>query len=181
MGFNFKKLEMDGLVKVTPRLFNDNRGFFLENYNQNRFAEAGILDNFIQDNVSFSKKNVIRGLHYQITPFGQSKLVSVMKGEILDIVVDIRKNSKTFGKHFDVILNDETKEQLYIPVGFAHGFLVLSEEAVVQYKVSAPYSKEHERGIIWNDSDLQIPWGVSAPIISDKDEVLPQFKFAEVF
>lgn len=181
MNFNFEHLELKGLIKVKPILFKDERGFFLENYNKDKFAIGGITDNFIQDNVSLSKKNVIRGLHYQIEPFAQSKLVSVMKGEILDVVIDLRKSSKTFGNYLKFHLDDIKKEQLYIPKGFAHGFSVLSDEAVVQYKVASPYSKEHERGIIWNDNTLLIDWEVKNPILSDKDKILSEFKYAEFF
>jgi len=181
MGFSFEKFPIEGLVKVIPDLFKDNRGYFLENYNTKTFCSNGITSNFIQDNVSFSKKNVIRGLHYQVAPFAQAKLVSVMSGEILDIAVDIRSNSSTFGKYVSVVLSEKNREQLYVPEGFAHGFIVLSSFSVVQYKVSAVYSPVSERGIIWNDPDLNIAWGVDSPILSDKDKLLPFFKKSEVF
>jgi dTDP-4-dehydrorhamnose 3,5-epimerase len=181
MSFKFEKLNIKGLVKVIPTIYTDKRGYFLENFNKFQYKQGGITVNFIQDNLSFSKKNVIRGLHYQLPPFEQDKLVCVMKGEILDIAVDIRRNSETFGKYEKLILSDTKREQFFIPKGFAHGFLVLSDFAVVQYKISAPYSPKQERGIIWNDSDLNIDWQVENPVLSDKDKLLPNLKEAEVF
>jgi len=181
MGFKFEHLELEGLIKVVPTIYNDERGYFLENFNVSQFEKGGISVTFIQDNLSYSKKNVIRGLHYQLPPFAQDKLVCVMKGEILDVAVDIRKGSETFRQFKTVLLSDKNREQLFIPKGFAHGFSVLSDFAIVQYKISAPYSKKHERGIIWNDKDLNINWQINNPILSEKDKLLPSLKDAEVF
>ena len=161
-----------------PRVFEDSRGFFFEAYNETIFNEAGVNYKFVQDNQSFSKYGVIRGLHYQLNPHAQCKLVRVLEGRILDVAVDIRKNSASFGKHFSVELSADNKKQLLIPHGFAHGFSVLSPTAAVLYKCDAFYSKESEGGIIFNDADLAIDWQLplTDAIVSDKDIVLPSFK-----
>lgn len=159
-------------VKIfEPEIFSDERGFFMETFTQKFFEESiGEKIIFCQENESFSKKNVLRGLHYQISPFAQSKLVRVLSGEILDIAVDLRKNSQTYMHYVSVILSDENKKQLFIPQGFAHGFLVLSENAKVHYKVDNYYSPKHERGIAWNDKRINIDWGKKEKfIISAKD------------
>ena len=165
------------LVIITPTVFNDERGYFFEAYNKAKFNEYGINYQFIQDNQSFSKRGVIRGLHLQINPFAQAKLVRVLQGEILDVAVDLRKNSPTYGKHFSVILSAENKKQLMVPHGFAHGFSVLSETASVLYKVDQLYHKESERGIRYDDPTLNIDWQVnpSEVIVSEKDLILPGF------
>ena len=165
------------LVIITPTVFNDERGYFFEAYNKAKFNEYGINYQFIQDNQSFSKRGVIRGLHLQINPFAQAKLVRVLEGEILDVAVDLRKNSPTYGKHFSVILSAENKKQLMVPHGFAHGFSVLSETASVLYKVDQLYHKESERGIRYDDPTLNIDWQVnpSEVIVSEKDLILPGF------
>lgn len=166
------------LVIINPTVFEDTRGYFFEAYNQNALAAQGIHINFVQDNQSFSKRGVIRGLHLQINPFAQAKLVRVLEGEILDIAVDLRKNSPTYGQHVSVILSTENKKQLMVPHGFAHGFSVLSETASVMYKVDQLYHKESERGIRYDDPTLAIDWQVSPEevIVSDKDLILPGFE-----
>ncbi len=161
-------LRLKDLLLIQPRVFADERGFFFESYQRALFASAGVNVEFVQDNVSFSKKNVIRGLHYQETP-GQAKLVSVMQGRIWDVAVDIRPSSLTFGQWEAVELNDENHHQLFLPVGFAHGFCVLSEEAHVQYKVSALYDPATERTISWNDPAIGVRWPIHHPIISLRD------------
>lgn len=168
----------NGLKIFEPRVFADERGYFYESFNQNTFAEAGIQESFVQDNESSSQRGVLRGLHYQLNPMSQAKLVRVVSGEVLDVVVDIRKKSTTFGKSYSLILSGENKKQLYIPRGFAHGFVVLSEQCVFQYKCDNFYSKESEGGIIYNDADLNIDWKLDSPnfIVSDKDKLLPTFK-----
>ena len=172
-----EKTPIQDLVIINPNVFNDDRGYFFEAYNKAKFNENGVMYNFIQDNQSFSTKGVIRGLHLQINPFAQAKLVRVLQGEILDVAVDLRKNSPTYGQHFSVVLSAENKKQLMVPHGFAHGFSVLSETASVLYKVDQLYDKESERGIRYDDSTLAIDWKV-APldvIVSEKDMILPGF------
>lgn len=168
------KTEIDGIILIEPDLFSDNRGIFCETFSVSKYKEAGIQCDFVQDNFSFSKKNIIRGLHYQIPPVAQAKLVSVIDGEIYDVAVDIRKNSRTFGKYFGAVLKAPFRRQIFIPPGFAHGFSVLSERAMVHYKCSAPYSPQHERGICWNDPDLAIDWKISSPILNERDSSFPK-------
>ena len=167
------KTPIDGLLTIKPKIFADPRGMFYEVYSENRYEEHGIPC-FVQDNHSISKKGVVRGLHYQVNP-GQSKLVRVTRGEIFDVAVDIRKQSPTYGKWWGLSLSETNNFQLYIPIGFAHGFCVLSESAEVLYKCSDYYSPENERGILWNDPDLAIDWPVKDPILSEKDAVYPLF------
>ena len=175
MKYEASKLEIDGLILITPKVMYDERGFFLESYTRNEFEKLGVKDEFVQDNHSLSIKNTLRGLHLQKEPYAQSKLVRCVTGSILDVAVDIRKDSNTFGKHVKVVLSSEDKTMLYIPRGFAHGFLVLSDVAEVLYKVDNFYSKEYESGIIWNDNELGIGWPITNPILSDKDKGLPSF------
>jgi len=172
-----EKTTIQDLLIITPRVFEDSRGFFFEAYNQAKFEENGIIYPFIQDNQSFSKRGVIRGLHLQINPFAQAKLVRVLEGEILDVAVDLRKHSPTYGQHFSVVLSAENKKQLMVPHGCAHGFSVLSETALVLYKVDQLYHKESERGIRYDDAILDIDWKVSPKeiIVSEKDLILPGF------
>lgn len=172
-----EKTTIQNLVIINPTKFEDSRGYFFEAYNQAKFHENGIMYNFIQDNQSFSKRGVVRGLHLQINPFAQAKLVRVLQGEILDVAVDLRKNSSTYGQHFSVVLSAENKKQLMVPHGFAHGFSVLSETASVMYKVDQLYHKDSERGIRYDDPTLNIDWKVEAGevIVSEKDVVLPSF------
>jgi dTDP-4-dehydrorhamnose 3,5-epimerase len=165
------------LVILTPKIFEDERGYFFEAYNQAKFHENGIMYQFVQDNQSFSVRGVIRGLHLQINPFAQAKLVRVLQGEILDVAVDLRKDSATYGHHVSVVLSSENKKQLMVPHGFAHGFSVLSETASVLYKVDQVYNKESERGIRYDDPTLAIDWQVLPEeiIVSEKDIILPKF------
>ena len=166
------------LIVIIPTVFKDERGYFFESYNKSIYNDAGILYDFIQDNQSFSTKGVIRGLHLQINSFAQAKLVRVLQGEILDVTVDLRKNSQTYGQHFSVVLSAENKKQLMVPHGFAHGFSVLSDTASVLYKVDQVYHKDSERGIRYDDPALAIDWKVNLDnvIVSEKDLILPAFK-----
>ena len=172
MPFTFKQLNIPDVVLVQPKSFSDDRGFFFESFKESEFLSGGIDKKFVQDNFSHSIRGVIRGLHFQKTPKAQAKLVSVLKGEIFDVAVDIRKNSPTYGKWVSEILSENNHKLLYMPEGFAHGFCVLSEDADVLYKVSNEYSQEHERSIIWNDPKLDIQWPIKKPIVSNKDNKL---------
>lgn len=174
----FHTTDIPGLLIFEPAVFEDSRGYFFEAYNEQVFKEAGIDMNFIQDNQSKSSYGVIRGLHYQLNPFAQAKLVRVLEGKILDIAVDIRKDSPAFGNYFALELSAENKKQLFIPPGFAHGFSVLSETATVLYKCDALYNKESEAGILFNDPDLNIDWQIPLhkAVISEKDQRLPLFE-----
>jgi len=167
----------EGLLVLTPSVFGDDRGYFFESYNRETHLKAGLDFQWVQDNQSHSKHGVIRGLHFQKAPFAQTKLVRAMQGEILDVVVDLRKGEPTYGKSFSVILTAENKKQLLVPKGFAHGFSVLSDSADVMYKCDALYNKQSESGLIFNDPSLQLDWKLSAGemIVSDKDLVLPTF------
>jgi dTDP-4-dehydrorhamnose 3,5-epimerase len=173
----FTQTPIQGLVIYEPMVFEDSRGFFFESFNEKIFTREGITKTFVQDNQSRSSYGVIRGLHYQLAPHAQSKLVRVLSGKILDVAVDIRKGSPTYGKHFAVELSGDNKKQLYIPHGFAHGFSVLSETADVLYKCDGFYNKESEGGIRYNDPLLQIDWKIPAgkELISDKDLQNPLF------
>ena len=176
--FNFIKTDIDGMFIIEPTVFGDNRGYFLETYHYNEFKKAGIDVEFVQDNQSKSRRGVLRGLHFQ-TKKPQGKLVRVIKGEVFDVGVDLRKGSRTFGKWVGAILSDENKRQLYIPAGFAQGFLVLSEEAEFVYKCTDFYDPQNEGGIIYNDKDIAIDWPISEDrdiLLSQKDNVLPTFK-----
>lgn len=157
---------------IEPSVFGDQRGYFLESFRTSVMAEAGILDNFIQDNISKSSKNTVRGLHYQLEQ-PQAKLVQCIVGKILDVAVDVRRGSKTFGQYVATQLSSDNHKQMYIPAGFAHGFSVLSDEAIVYYKCSDYYHKESERGVRWDDPEIRINWGVDRPILSDKDKIQP--------
>ena len=173
MPFNFKRLEIPDVVLVEARSFSDDRGFFLESFKESDFVSNGIDVKFAQDNISHSIKNVLRGLHYQKNPKAQAKLVTAIRGEIFDVAVDIRKGSPTFGSWVAEILSEKNHKSLFVPRGFAHGFCVLSDEADVLYKVDNEYSSENERGIIWNDSTLEINWPSDNPILTKKDLDLP--------
>ena len=172
MSFNFKKLKISDVILIEPKSFNDERGYFFENYNVLNFNEYGITTKFVQDNFSYSKKNVLRGLHFQKNPKAQAKLVSVLKGEIFDVAVDLRKNSSTYMKWVSEILSEKKHNSLYIPEGFAHGFYVLSDSAYVMYKVNSHYSSEFDSGIVWNEQKINITWPISEPILSIKDQNL---------
>jgi len=176
MPFTFKRLSIPDVILAQPKSFSDDRGFFLESFKESDFVLNGINIKFVQDNISHSVLGVIRGLHFQKNPKAQAKLVTALKGEIFDVVVDIRKDSPTYGKWISEILSDKDHKLLYVPEGFAHGFCVLSKEAYVYYKVSNEYSPEHERGIIWNDPKLNIDWPISKPIVSGDDAKLPLFE-----
>lgn len=178
----FKKIDanINGLIIIEPTVFEDSRGFFMESWNKREFVELGIETDFVQDNHSRSKKGVLRGLHFQ-EEYPQAKLVRVVRGMVFDVAVDVRINSPTFGKWYGVILSDENKRLFYIPEGFAHGFLVLSDEADFVYKVTEYYHPEDDKGIIWNDPDINIKWpfeefGIKEPIISEKDKNHPTLK-----
>lgn len=174
----FTETDIPGLLVYEPTVFEDDRGYFFESYNEAVFHRQGIFIQWVQDNQSSSLGGVIRGLHYQLPPYAQTKLVRVLKGKILDVAVDIRKGSPTFGKSFSVILSGKNKKQLLIPKGFAHGFSVLSDKAEVMYKCDALYNKESEGGIIFNDPELAVDWGmpVEMAVVSEKDRQLPLFK-----
>ncbi|MGK9475188.1 dTDP-4-dehydrorhamnose 3,5-epimerase [Melioribacter sp. OK-6-Me] len=174
----FEKVHIDGLLIIKPDIYEDERGFFFELFNKFKYEDGGIKFEFVQDNVSKSVKNTIRGLHYQVGKFAQGKLCTVLKGKVLDVAVDIRYGSPTYGKCFSYVLDDIKKEQLWIPPGFAHGFSVLSDEAFFMYKCTARYSKEHERAILYNDPHLNIDWHIENPIVSEKD--LKAKKFNEI-
>ena len=177
MPFEFKRLEIEDVVLVIPKVFADERGFFMEGYKKSEFFANGIDVEFNQDNHSRSTKGVLRGLHYQAAPKGQAKLVRCVRGEIFDVAVDIRKNSPTFGKWVGEKLTEENKRMLYIPEGFAHGFVVLSDTAELLYKASNEFSKEHDRGVLWNDTEIGIEWGIDfEPILSEKDKVQPRLR-----
>lgn len=173
-----KKTEFPGLIVIKPDVFSDNRGYFFESFNKQKFEKKGYLWNFVQDNFSKSKKGTIRGLHFQVNPYAQGKLCQVIQGEVLDIAVDLRFNSPTFGKYFSIVLSEENHLQLYIPEGFAHGFSVLSDEAIFHYKCTNFYNKESERTILFNDEKLNIDWKVENPNLSEKD--LKGMKFSEL-
>ena len=175
----FEKTFIDGLIVVKPDIFYDERGYFFEAFNIEKFANGGIDKPFVQDNISKSVKGTVRGLHYQVGQYAQGKLCSVVMGKVLDVAVDIRFGSPTFGKYFEVELNEETKNQLWIPPGFAHGFSVLSDSAVFSYKCSSIYNKQSERAILFNDSSLNIDWKVKMPIVSEKDLQAKLFKEIE--
>lgn len=160
---------LNGLILIEPRVFNDPRGYFFESYQVEKYASVGIDCEFIQDNFSFSVKNTIRGLHYQSPPFTQGKLCQVLRGAVLDVAVDIRNGSPTYGKSYLTQLSEENHYQLWIPEGFAHGFLVLSDGAIFNYKCSKFYNHSSEKTILFNDIDLAIPWNCDNPIVSEKD------------
>ncbi|MDD3237533.1 MAG: dTDP-4-dehydrorhamnose 3,5-epimerase [Candidatus Gastranaerophilales bacterium] len=177
MPFNFKKLKIEDIVLIEPKVFGDNRGFFMETYKKSDFVENGIKDAFNQDNHSKSTKGVLRGLHYQKGAFSQSKIIRCVKGAILDVAVDLRKDSKTFTKWVAEELSEENKNMLYIPQGFAHGFVALTEEVEILYKASGEYSPENDRGVRWNDPDINVKWGIEfEPLISEKDSKQPYLK-----
>ncbi|HPS64151.1 MAG TPA: dTDP-4-dehydrorhamnose 3,5-epimerase [Ignavibacteria bacterium] len=174
-----EKTKINGVLIITPDLFPDGRGFFFESYNKDRYEAAGIPDKFVQDNFSRSTYGTIRGLHFQIGNAAQGKLCQVISGRVLDVAVDIRKGSPTYGQHVSVELTDENHKQIWMPPGFAHGFSVLSETAIFSYKCTAMYSKSDERAILYNDSDLNINWRVEKPVVSEKDLKSGSFKNLE--
>ncbi len=165
-----------GLLIVKPQVFEDARGYFFESYNKEKFLNKGIDQNFVQDNESKSMKGVLRGLHFQAPPFAQGKLVRVMKGAVLDVAVDLRKQSPTYGKWASIELTESNKWMYWIPPGFAHGFLTLENDTVFFYKCTNVYNKKSEGSIRWDDPDLGIDWGIDAPVLSDKDRIAPLLK-----
>lgn len=174
------KTPLEGLLIIEPKVWKDNRGYFYESYNAKMYADAGIDVNFVQDNQSFSQKGALRGLHAQKMPFEQGKLVRVLQGMVVDVAVDIRKGSPTYGQHFTVELSGENHRQLWVPPGFLHGFLTLEDQTIFTYKVSNYYDKNSEIGVMWNDADLNIEWSKYMPestfLLSDKDQELDNFK-----
>lgn len=177
---NIIETKLSGVKLVEPDVFGDHRGFFMESYNLKKFREKGLNYNFVQDNQSLSKEpGVLRGLHYQLSPKAQTKLVRVLTGAIFDVAVDIRKDSPTYGQWVGVILSEYNKRQLLIPKGFAHGFCTLVPDTQVAYKVDEYYSPQHDRGIRWDDPSIGIDWPISNPILSDKDTIHPFLKDAE--
>ncbi|MCT2534647.1 dTDP-4-dehydrorhamnose 3,5-epimerase [Aquibacillus koreensis] len=178
---NVIKTHLEGVLVFEPKVFGDHRGWFMETYSEAKFLEAGVDINFVQDNHSFSaSKGTLRGLHYQLNPKAQTKLVRCTQGAIFDVAVDIRKNSPTFRKWFGIELSAENKKQLLVPKGFAHAFITLADNVEVQYKVDELYSPENDRGIIWNDPQIGIEWPIDiTPILSEKDQKAPQLKDAE--
>lgn len=176
------KTPMEGLLVFEPRVFNDERGYFFETFRHEYFEEIGLKNTFVQDNESKSSKGVVRGLHYQIEPYAQAKLVRVISGTVYDVAVDLRKNSPTYSKWFGIELSEENKKQFYIPRGFAHGFSVLSETAIFSYKCDGYYQQNAERGILYNDPVLNIDWKLAADeiMVSGKDLLSPDFENAEI-
>jgi len=179
----FIETDLKGLFVIQPKVFEDSRGYFFESFNQKDFKNnTGLNINFSQDNQSKSSKNVLRGLHFQNPPNAQGKLVRVLNGRVLDVVIDIRKKSTTYGQHFKMILSNKDFKMLYIPEGFAHGFLTLEDNTIFSYKCTDFYHKDAEDCIIWNDIDLDIDWGIKKPIISEKDQYGKKFSsFASKF
>jgi dTDP-4-dehydrorhamnose 3,5-epimerase len=180
MPFQFHRLELPGVILVEAQQFGDNRGFFLETFKRSAFAAAGITEAFVQDNYSRSARGVLRGLHYQTHPAAQGKLVRVVRGEVFDVAVDIRRGSPTFGQWVGRRLSEEQFQMLYIPPGFAHGFCALSAQADLSYKVTAEYAREQERGIVWNDPEIGIAWPIAEPVLSAKDAELPLLRDADI-
>ena len=177
MPFEFEKQKIEDVILVKPKVFGDNRGFFMETYKKSDFFANGITEEFVQDNHSKSTKGVLRGLHYQAKPYGQAKLVRCSKGIIYDVAVDIRKDSKTYGQYVKVELSEENKHMLFIPNGFAHGFVALTDEVELLYKTGGEYAPSADRGIFWKDEDINIDWEIDfEPILSEKDKVQPKFK-----
>ena len=174
----FIPTKIEGVLVVEPEVFGDSRGFFYESYRKDEFLKNGIRGEFVQDNRSRSAKGVLRGLHYQLDPYAQAKLVTVTRGKAFDVAVDMRPGSKTFGRHVSEILTAENKKMIYIPEGFAHGFLSLEDGTEFFYKVSKPYSPAHERGILWNDPGISIPWPTLETdyVISEKDKKFIRLK-----
>jgi len=167
----------DAVLVIQPQVFKDNRGYFFESFSYQKIESIGLDAKFIQDNESLStEKGVLRGLHFQNSPHAQGKLIRVIKGAVLDVAVDIRKNSKTYGEHFAIELNEENKTMLYIPPGFAHGFVTLENNTIFNYKCTNYYNKSAEDGILWNDPDLNIDWGIENPTLSEKDKTNQLFK-----
>lgn len=170
------KTSIEGLLVIKPDVFKDERGYFFESYNKERFAKEGLDMTFVQDNESKSSKGVLRGLHFQKPPYAQGKLVRVVKGSVMDVAVDLRKDSPTYGKWESCILSEENKKMFWIPEGFAHGFLTLEDDTIFTYKCTNIYNKESEGSLRWDDADIHIEWNIDNPTLSEKDKVSPLFK-----
>ncbi|MCF8429385.1 MAG: dTDP-4-dehydrorhamnose 3,5-epimerase [Bacteroidia bacterium] len=173
---DIKTTPIEGLLIIEPQVFTDPRGYFYESYNKEKFVAAGINIEFVQDNQSLSQKGIVRGLHFQAPPFDQGKLVRVIQGAVLDVAVDIRKKSPTYGQNFSIELSAQNRTMFYIPPGFAHGFETLEDNTIFLYKCTDVYNKQREGGLLWNDAELGIKWQSSDPLISEKDKILPLFK-----
>jgi len=176
MPFEFKRLEIPEAILIKPKVFEDDRGFFLETYKKEDMEKIGIKAEFVQDNHSRSERGVIRGLHFQKEPYAQAKIVRCIRGIIYDVMVDLRKNSSTFSRYLGLVLSEDNKDQLYVPRGCAHGFLVLSDVAEVVYKVDNGYAPEYEGGLIWSDPDVDVSWPLDDLIISKRDRLWPTLK-----
>jgi dTDP-4-dehydrorhamnose 3,5-epimerase len=177
-----KKTNLDDVLILEPKVFGDGRGYFFESYNHHNFIKSVQDISFVQDNESCSRRGVLRGLHYQLPPYAQAKLVRVIRGSVLDVAVDIRKDSPTFGKHVTIELNSEDKRQIFVPHGFAHGFLVLEDDSIFSYKVDNYYAPDYERGIFYKDPKLDIQWpDIERILLSEKDKNLPYMHDAELF
>lgn len=178
---NIIETPIKDLLVIEPKTWKDDRGYFFESYNKKAFADAGINAEFVQDNQSFSHKGALRGLHAQANPYAQGKLVRVVQGKVMDIAVDIRKNSSTFGQHFSIELSGENNKMFWVPPGFLHGFVTLENNSIFSYKCTNLYQKEAEVGVIWNDKDLGIDWGINLTevLVSSKDATLPNFAAIE--
>ena len=172
---NIIKTPIKNLLVLEPKVFEDERGYFFESFNKKKLEDIGIKESFVQDNQSLSNKNVLRGLHFQAPPFAQGKLVRVIKGSVLDVAVDIRKDSPTLGNYFSVILSEQNKKMFWIPPGFAHGFLTLEDQTIFSYKCSGDYNPSSEGSLLWNDPHLKIEWNIDQPIVSAKDQEAQPF------
>jgi dTDP-4-dehydrorhamnose 3,5-epimerase len=173
---SIERIFIDGPLIIKPQVFYDERGYFFEPYNKKRFAEWGITVEFVQDNQSLSQKGALRGLHFQAPPFDQGKLIRVVKGAVLDVVVDIRQNSPTYGQHYGIELSEKNFILFWIPPGFAHGFATIEDNTIFEYKCTNLYNKQSEGGLCWNDPELNIQWNLIEPIVSKKDQQLSSFK-----
>jgi dTDP-4-dehydrorhamnose 3,5-epimerase len=170
------KTPIQGLLEINPDVFGDKRGYFFESWSKRAYQNIGLDLDFVQDNQSFSQKGVLRGLHFQNPPFAQGKLVRVVKGAVIDVVVDIRIDSSTYGQYFSIKLSEENRKVFWIPPGFAHGFIALENDTIFTYKCTEVYNKDSEGALLWNDNDLDIDWGVKNPLVSDKDMLAVGFK-----
>jgi len=179
MPFSFRRLEIPDVLLITPNIFEDERGFFMETYKLSEFKKLGVEYNFVQENFAKSKKNVLRGLHYQLEPKSQGKLVRCVRGKVWDVAVDIRKGSTWYGKWVKVEMSEENKNILWVPRGFAHGYVSVEEDSEILYLTTEEYAPQFERGILWNDPTLKIDWGVDSPIVSQKDGKLPLLEKTE--
>ncbi len=171
-----KSIYIEGILTIQPSVFGDQRGHFFESFRRDSMKNHGVSEDFVQDNQSLSSKGILRGLHFQKDPYSQGKLVRVIKGAVLDVAVDIRKSSPSYGKHFAIELNEDNKTMMYIPRGFAHGFLTLEDQTIFSYKCTNYYHKESEGAVLWNSKDLDIKWGIDNPVLSEKDKASIDFE-----